>query len=161
MVPPPLNPQNISYQLSREEVIRVYRSRTLFRPRRLRSLFIILAVAVMLYFLDAKFRYVSYVFFGFVLLLPLTSYLSIARLIGQHSMFTAPRTLSFGPAGIVVTGPNWRSETAWNFYNGFSENPRYFFLHTSDTGFDTLFPKAAFTVAQQEEFRRYATQHSG
>jgi hypothetical protein len=45
----------------------------------------------------------------------------------------------------------------WTTFKGFSEDPTYFYLHLTDTGFASIIPKTAFTPESQQKFREYAT----
>ena len=156
MEPPPLIPLTVSYQMPRDVLIRVLFRRVFFRWRRLRGILLILVAAVLFYIAGRDFRVVSYLAIALIFFLPWALYRGIVRLIDQNAQYTAPKTLAFGPAAVVVTGPNFKSELAWSMFKGFSEDADYFYLHLADTGFDSVIPKAAFTAEQQEAFRRYA-----
>ncbi len=87
-----------------------------------------------------------------------SSYRALQRALDNHSYFTDPKTLEFGPAKLVTAGPDWKTEQPWTAYRGFSEDALYFFLHNSPGGWMvSIFPKSAFTLEQQALFREYAS----
>jgi hypothetical protein len=162
MEAPPITPQTISYQLPRDVLIRVLFRRMLFRPNRIRKMALFLVAAILFYFASDQrdLHYVAFALFLVVLFLPLGLYRGIAKAIDQNSQFTDPKTVIFSPAGLVVAGPNYKSELAWTIFKGFSEDDTYFYLHLTESGFDSFVPKGAFTTEQQDEFRRYANSRS-
>ena len=120
--------------------------------RRIRSTLMFLAAAALFYFSYPQLRVLSYAILAVVILLPFALRRGIARAIDQNPQFTDPKTMTFGPEGIHLAGPNFKSEMGWSMFKGFSEDASYFYLHMSDTGFDSVLPKSAFTPSQQDLF---------
>jgi len=60
-------------------------------------------------------------------------------------------------SGVVVIGPNYRSELAWSVLKAFSEDATYFCLHLAKNGFDSVISKAAFDEYQRDDFRKLAS----
>jgi hypothetical protein len=135
----------------------------LFRARRIRTSILFLVAAVLFYFAgpSSEFRYLSYAMVGVVFIIPWALYRGIVRVINQSPQYTDPKTITFSSAGVVVVGPKYKSELAWSMFKAFSEDSTYFYLHLSDTGFDSVVPKSAFSAEQQEEFRSYASALNG
>jgi len=127
----------------------------LFRRRRIRSVILWLVACALFYVAGQEFRYVFYFCVALFFIFPWASYRGIVRLVDQHPMYTNAKTVTFGPAGVVVAGPNYRSELGWSMFKHFSEDGTYFYLRQSDYTVDSVLPKAAFTPQKQEEFRRY------
>jgi hypothetical protein len=156
MESPPVSQQTVSYQIPRGLLVGILFRRMFFRARRLRFVGLLLLAAALFYFAGRGAEYLAYACIGFIFLSPWILYRAIARAIDQNSQFTDPKTLTFSPAGLLVVGPNYKSELDWSMFKAFSENDANFYLHLTDTGFDSVIPKSAFTPAQQEEFRQYA-----
>jgi hypothetical protein len=148
--------ETITYQVPRDELVRVLFRRMLLSPRRIRSNALFLVAAVLFYFSYPQLRVLSYAIVVVMILLPFALRRGIARAIDQNPQFTDLKTLTFGPEGILLVGPNYKSEMAWNMFRGFSEDSSYFYLHLTDAGFDSVLPKSAFTPPQQELFRKLA-----
>jgi hypothetical protein len=156
MTAPQPDQETITYQVPRDQLIRVLFRRMLVSPRRIRSNALFLVAAAFFYFSYPQLRVLSYAIVGVMILLPLALRRGIARVIDQNPQFTDPKTLTFGSEGILLVGPNYKSEMAWSMFRGFSEDTSYFYLHLTDTGFDSVLPKNAFTPSQQELFRKLA-----
>ncbi len=156
MEPPTQDPQTITYQLPREQLVPILFRRMFFRLRRLRFVGLLLLAAVLFYISGQNSRYLAYACLVFLLLSPWILYRAISRAIDQNPQFTDPKTLTFSPSGLLLQGPTYKSELDWNYFKAFSENDDYFFLHLNNTGFDSILPKSAFTPAQQEAFRQCA-----
>jgi len=156
MESPALAPQTISYQIPRDVLIRLLYRRTFFRPRRFRSVILFLAAAALFYIAGPEYRYLTYIFVGVIFILPWAWHRAVVRTIDQTPWYADQKTVTFSPAGLTAVGHNYTSELAWTYFKAFSEDTSYFYLHLSNTGFDSVLPKAVFTAQQQEEFRRYA-----
>jgi len=150
--------ETVTYQVPRNELIRIIFRRMLVSRRRIRNTALFLVAAALFYFSYPQLRVLSYAIIGVVLLLPFALRRGIARAIDQNPQFTDLKTITFGPEGVVLVGPNYKSEMDWNMFKGFSEDASYFYLHLSDTGFDSVLPKSAFTPPQQELFRKLASR---
>jgi hypothetical protein len=150
--------ETVTYQVPRNELVRVIFRRMLVSRRRIRNTALFLAAAVLFYFSYAQLRDWSYAIVAVVLILPFALRRSIVGAIDQNPQFTDLKTITFGPEGVHLVGPNYKSELEWSMFKGFSEDASYFYLHLSDTGFDSVLPKSAFTPPQQELFRKLASR---
>jgi hypothetical protein len=161
MTPPPPGHETVIYQVPRDELVRVLFRRMVVSRRRIRTSAVFLVAAVLFHFSYPQLRVLTYAIVAWVILLPFILRRGIARAIDQNPQFTDPKTLTFGPEGVLLVGPNYKSEMEWNMFKGFSEDASYFYLHLSDTGFDSVLPKSAFTPPQQELFRKLAPRRKG
>jgi len=153
----PVTEYTVSYQFQRQVLIKMLFWRIVRRPRRVRSMALFAGAAVVFYFVDSRnLRFFSYALVLVVLYLPIEVYRGVTRIIDRNSKFTDPVSVTFGPVGVTAVGPNYKTETAWSMFKGFSEDDDYFYLHLSDIGFDSCSPKSAFTPEQQMAFRQYA-----
>jgi hypothetical protein len=147
--------QIVSYQIPRNEIIRILFLRLLRRPGFIGVLIFLLLLTVYMFYHNADY---SWVFVGLILLIFLwQSYRRVVRIVDQTPSYTELKTLAFGETGLVFTGSNSRVEYTWKFFRACSENAAYFYLSTSPAYFGTAIPKSAFTLQQQDEFRRCAS----
>jgi len=152
--------QTISYELSRRAVTRVLFRRLSLRYRRVRTMVLLLIAATLFYSATdiREFHYLAFAMFAVVLWMPWSLYRGLRAAVDQNPRFTDPKTVSFSPAGLIASGPDYKTELAWTYFGGFSEDDNYFYLHyQTDSASAALIPKSAFTPAQEDEFRRYAT----
>ena len=158
MQPPPLiEGSTISYQISRDVLLRIWWRRMMFRPRILTATIILAALGVGCCFaLPDSFGYFGIFLLLYVALTPLRIYHSLAKAIDGNSQWIDQKTVEFSVSGLAVTGPDWRNETTWSRFKAFSEDDIYFYLPLLDNGLAAVFPKSAFTPEQQKKFRECA-----
>jgi len=93
---------------------------------------------------------------GLFAILPTALYFGLNKAASVNSQWTDPKTLEFGPSGLIVTGPNYKSELPWSYFKAFSEDASYFYLHLGNVGVDSVIPKTAFSQDLQQQFRQHA-----
>ena len=166
---PPLTPPDLSdpteaalythtasYQIPRDVLIRLTLSLGFSRLRIICLVFGFLVIAASLYFNGAGTA--SFVFILLGISFPLLRYWTAIRIVDNRNL-ALPTTLSFGPAGIVLGGSNYRIESAWIRFKAFSEDANYLYLcNTKGSRLPAVVvPKAALSAQQQEKFRRYGS----
>jgi len=156
---PPALPETvtISYQVPRDVILRTWWKRYMLRPRTLGSMATMFGIALLSFLVRDGMEYAGFVLLLLTVLMPINSYRALARAVDANPQYTDPKTVEFTPTRITTTGPNWKSELPWTTFKGFSEDPTYFYLHLTDTGFASIIPKSAFTSDAQQKFREYAT----
>jgi hypothetical protein len=158
MQPPPLpEAVTITYQVARDVILRAWWRRYMLRPRTLGSMSTMFGIALFCFLIPDGMASAGFVLLLFIVLTPINAYRALARAVDGNSQYTDPKAVEFSPTRIVTTGPNWKSELPWTTFKGFSEDPTYFYLHLTDTGFASIIPKSAFTSESLQKFREYAT----
>lgn len=142
--------------MPRDVLLRVLYRRALWRARFIRALALLLVAAAMLYFAGREWHGCAYGLVALVVFLPWFVHRFITNAIDNNSQFTDAKTLTFTSAGLVIVGPNYRSELAWSMFKAFAEDDAYFYLSLTASSLPSVLPKAAFTTEQQQEFRQYA-----
>src|SRR3954469_22761454 len=109
-----LTSHTISYEVPREVLRRVWFLRASFRYHRVRTMVFLLVAATLFYFgTDIReFHYLAFAIYAVALHKHWVLYRGLTA-IAWASGLRGPRTLSFSPAGLVITGPNYKSEIAW------------------------------------------------
>jgi len=155
MQPPLPDRQIVSYQVTRDVLVRIWWRRMMLRPRRLLLSGFILLVSISCFSLwnDA---FVGLIFLLVLVFLPIAQYRTLAKAVDNDRMWTDPKTLEFSSSQLLLTGPDWKSEMPWTRFKGFSEDDTYFYLPLSDNGIASVIPKSAFSPDQQQKFRQYA-----
>jgi hypothetical protein len=149
--------EKISYQLPRNVLIKIWLRRWLLRPRILISLGFMVVLAGVLLFWGIGAQIAAGIILGMAIMTPINIYRAAAKSIDNDAHYTDQNTLEFGPSGVVVSGPNWKSELPWNWFKGFSEDSNYFYLEILPRcGQASIIPKTAFTSEQQSRFRECA-----
>jgi hypothetical protein len=159
MPAPTAESSTITYQVPRDVLIRIWWQRMMCRPSRAVSLGFLAILGICCVIArgeDVLFVYVGIALLAFTFLAPIRIYLALAKAIDANAQFTDRKVMEFGPAQLLTSGPNWKSELPWSRFLGFSEDANYFFLHLSKNGIATVIPKAAFTPDQMEKFSAYA-----
>lgn len=160
MQPPPI-PETVSYQVPRDVLIRIWWRRVMLRPRRLIPAAIIFCFGIACFFLWPNNLLLGVIFLSFLVWMPIAMYRAIGRAVDNDQTLTDSKTLDFSSSGLVLTGPNWKTEMPWTRFKGFSEDATYFYLHLSANGIASVIPKSAFSVEQQQRFRQYAQERNG
>ena len=127
------------------------------RPRTLGAIATMFGLALLCFLIRDGMEYAGFVLLLFLALMPINTYRALAKAVDGNSQYTDPKTVEFSPTRIITTGPNWKSELPWTTFKGISEDPTYFYLHLTDTGFASMIPRSAFTSESQQKFREYAT----
>jgi hypothetical protein len=104
--PPLLDTQKVSYQVSRDILIRIWWRRMMLRPRRLLFSAVILLVGVSFFFLYPDDMFVGVIFLMFLVFMPIAQYRAIAKAVDNDRILTDPKTLEFGSSQLVLTGPD-------------------------------------------------------
>ena len=157
MQPPPLlDTQKVSYQVPRNVLIGIWWRRMMLRPRSLVFSGFLLVFPMQCFFMWPATWPVGAFFLLLLVFIPIAQYRALAKAVDNDQMWTDPRTLEFSASQVVLTGPDWKTETSWKRYKGFSEDATYFYLHLSDNGIASVIPKSAFSPDQQQKFRQYA-----
>ena len=128
----------------------------MLRPASLVSSAIMLLFSIQCFFMSPDMRLVGVFVLLLFVFLPVAQYRALAKAVDNDQMWTDPRTLEFSASQVVLTGPDWKTETSWKRYKGFSEDATYFYLHLSNNGIASVIPKSAFSPDQQQRFRQYA-----
>lgn len=157
MQPPPIpESSSITYQMPRDVLIRIWWRRMMLRPRILIWLSFDIVLAIACFILGGGAEIAAYFLLGVAIAGPVAIYRGLAKAIDTDPAWTDLKTLEFGSSRLVSTGPNWKNEIPWTRFQGFSEDPAYFYLHIADNGLASVIPKNAFTPDQQQSFREYA-----
>ncbi len=143
----------ITYQPSRDELVRTIWRRVVSRPRFLQSIGLYAALALVLLSAGSEFTYAGALLLAYVLVRPLTVWQAVSRAVGGSALFTDQRTVEFDPAGISATGPDWKTSLPWRHYKGWSEDTLNFYLEVGASGFASIIPKRAMTAEQQQLLR--------
>ncbi len=143
----------ITYQLSRDEVIRTLWRRVVSRPRYVQSIGLYAALAFVLLIAGSEYTYAGVLLLAYALVRPLTLWRVISRAVDRSSLFTDRRTVQFDAAGISATGPDWKTSLPWRHFKGWSEDRVNFYLEVGASGFGSIIPKRAMTTEQQQLLR--------
>src|ERR1035437_3905774 len=123
MQPPPLpDTQRVSYQLSRDVLVRTWWRRVMFRPRRLIFIAFLTAFSLACFFLRGGMEYAGIIFLVFLVMMPINLYRVLAKAADSDRVWTDPKTVDFSSSQIIVTGPNWKTEMPWTRFKRFSED---------------------------------------
>ena len=149
--------EKVSYQVSRNVLVKIWWKRWMLRPRVLISLSVMVVLMVIFLFQDSGVEIAGYILLGIVITVPFNIYRALAKAIDNDSMWTDRKTLEFSHSGIVTTGPDWKNEWPWKRFKKLSEDADYFYLVLSNAnGLASVIPKTAFTPEQQDKFRECA-----
>jgi YcxB-like protein len=132
----------------------------MLKPRMLIAVAVLIGASIFFLTVRGGMEYVGYSILVFLTIVPISLYLGLKRVVDGKSQLTDLKTLEFGPSHLVVTGPDWKSETPWTQFKGFSEDDTYFYLHLNRTGIATVIPKSAFSSEQQRIFREYGQRRN-
>ena len=127
----------------------------MLKPRMLIAVAVLLGASIVFFVKRGGMEYVSYSILVFLAIVPISLYFALKKVVDGKSQWTDLKTLEFGRTHLVVTGPDWKNETPWTQYKGFSEDDTYFYLHLNRTGLAAVIPKSAFSSEQQRMFREY------
>jgi hypothetical protein len=147
--------QTARYQVPRAVLIWTWWKRIMLRPRTLIALSIWLLMAVAIWsFFSGDVRFLAIIPLVFVLIAPINVYQLYARAVDSEPQLTDLKTIEFSKNHFAAIGPDWRNETAWRRFKGFSENDEYFLLNIRYNNLAAIIPKKAFTPEQETAFRQ-------
>ena len=133
----------------------------MFRPRIIVSEIVLTVLGVgCCFMLPDSVGYLGIFLLGLATFMPINIYRALAKAVDGNSQWTDRKTVEYNASNLVVTGPDWRNETTWSRFKGFSEDALYFYLPISDNGIAAIFPKSAFTPDQQQKFRQCANKRT-
>jgi hypothetical protein len=145
----------ITFEIAKPELRRVMWRRVVTRSRYLQSigLFLLLALAALL--VGGAWTSAGCLLLLYALVRPFVMWDVVTRAINRSITLDGPRTVEYGPAGLVASGSDWKTEVPWRHFKGWSEDATYFFLDTTESGVASVIPKQAMNGAQQDLMRRY------
>lgn len=151
----------VSFQRSSAEIVRIWSTRTLLSGRSMVRVMIIAASAVFLFYFDGFYRYLGAAALLYLLVLPVRTIVTFWRVV-DHPRFTGPTTLGFDENGLTVTaGDGTVSQMPWQAFGTRAQNTNYYFLRHAGTHLDMIIPKRAFTPEQAAAFERCLVQIGG
>jgi hypothetical protein len=152
---------SITYQLSRDELVRKLWRWSMLRPSMLATMAALIAAAVASFTFGGAPPIGALILTGMTIGPPFGIRTAAARAVDANPMLTDKKTVEFSSSRIVATGADWKFETPWNIFKRWSEDAEYFYLQRTRNTPPSLFPKHAFTAEQIVRFREIAKRLHG
>jgi len=148
----------LTYQITRDDIVRSLWRRMFTRPHYLRSLTFLALLAVAALLLGGPANpYVGMLLACYVGFRPFALRSAILRMVDTNPTVTDRRSLTLDDAGLIAEGADWQIRVPWRHFRGWSEDPSYFYLEKSISGLGPMIPKDVMTEAEQTTLRGYLT----
>ena len=145
--------QTVTYQLPFAEVRRLMFRHYLFNSKFLFALAFLVGLGVLMLTTGEIFSGVIAMTTAFAAFAGVMA--SVLRTLRNQPWRTEPKTVTFDAESFTGTGRTVSVSLAWNEFNRFSQDSRYFYLRGRD-GSIFWIPRDAFTAAQASLFIHYA-----
>jgi|ERR1017187_2084799 hypothetical protein len=143
----------VKYQRTKSEVFRFFVRQNFVRPRFWLPLLILLSWSV--YVLSVARPGPSQIMgalgLALVVIVPLVM-IRVSSLLAKKAAALGSLTLSFGDAGLTISGDDWKTELGWASFGKWSTTDEFVLLYYRKNVIPTLIPKRAFSPEQLADF---------